>query len=216
MWAFLHSMGAPGDVCSMELPQDGRQPRFRMKIMNNEARNGDAASVAVSGSGKGKGASRVLDEENWDQRLGFLMHDVSRLRRSVFDEFMKPLGVTRSQWWVLAYLSRHDGMIQSDLANVLELGKAALGGLIDRLETATFIERRADRVDRRVKRVYLLPKGHQIVKEMRVRSHAMSERMLAGLDLEQRNQLAEMLLSVKRNLLVMKSEHGNEGGDDEE
>ena len=29
-----------------------------------------------------------LEEENWDARLGFLMHDVSRLRRSVFDEFI--------------------------------------------------------------------------------------------------------------------------------
>ena len=70
---------------------------------------------------------------------GFLMHDVSRLRRSVFDEFMKPMAMTRSQWWILAHLSRHDGMIQSDLANVLDIGKAALGGLIDRLEASRFI-----------------------------------------------------------------------------
>ena len=64
-------------------------------------------------------APKIDDSDNWDQRLGFLMHDVSRLRRSVFNEFMKPLGVTRSQWWVLAHLSRHDGMNQTDLANVL-------------------------------------------------------------------------------------------------
>ncbi len=69
---------------------------------------------------------------------------MSRLRRSVFDEFMKPMAMTRSQWWILAHLSRHDGMIQSDLANVLDIGKAALGGLIDRLEASKFIERRAD------------------------------------------------------------------------
>ena len=58
-------------------------------------------------------------QENWEQRLGFLMHDVSRLRRKVFDDVMKPVGVTRSQWWVMAHLSRHDGMSQSDLADVL-------------------------------------------------------------------------------------------------
>ena len=113
-----------------------------------------------------------------DQRLGFLMHDVSRLRRSVFDEFMKPGGVTRSQWWVLAHLSRHDGMIQSDLASVLELGKAALGGLIDRLEASGFIERRADGTDRRVKRVYLSPAGTRIAKEMAVRSHDITGEVL--------------------------------------
>src|SRR5664279_2238688 len=84
---------------------------------------------------KVKGIGIPVDTENWDARLGFLMHDVSRLRRNVFDDFMKPMEMTRSQWWILAYLSRQDGMIQSDLANVLDIGKAALGGLIDRLES---------------------------------------------------------------------------------
>jgi MarR family transcriptional regulator for hemolysin len=144
-------------------------------------------------------------DDNWDQRLGFLMHDVSRLRRSVFDEFMKPAGLTRSQWWVLAYLSRKDGMIQSELADVLELGKAALGGLIDRLESARFIERRADSTDRRVKRVYLTPEGNRTVLKMRRQSHAMSERILNGLDLPARHSLVQMLNLVKRNLQSIKS-----------
>jgi DNA-binding MarR family transcriptional regulator len=150
------------------------------------------------------------DDNNWDQRLGFLMHDVSRLRRIVFDNFMKPLAVTRSQWWVLAYLSRHDGMIQSDLATVLELGKAALGGLIDRLEASGFIERRPDASDRRVKRVYLTSRGNQTVKEMRELSHGMSEQILEGLDHEQRLQLADMLNLVKHNLLMIKRDSGIE------
>ena len=53
---------------------------------------------------------------DWELRLGFLIHDVSRLRRSAFDRVLKPLNVTRAQWWMLAYLSREDGMTQSQLA----------------------------------------------------------------------------------------------------
>jgi DNA-binding MarR family transcriptional regulator len=136
------------------------------------------------------------------------MHDVSRLRRNVFDEFMKPLGVTRSQWWVLAHLSRHDGMIQSDLANVLELGKAALGGLLDRLEAGGLIDRRADAVDRRAKRVFVSGKGNQLVAEMRQKSHEMSERMLKGMSPDARQQLLDMLTQVKRNLNDIKSDDG--------
>lgn len=163
----------------------------------------------ANGRARNNGRKTVLtDENNWDYRLGFLMHDVSRLRRIVFDNLMKPLNVTRSQWWVLAYLSRHDGMIQSDLASVLELGKAALGGLIDRLEAAGFIERRPDAADRRVKRVYLTNVGNQTIKEMRERSHEMSEEILEGLDGAQRLQLADMLNHVKQNLLRMKRENG--------
>ena len=166
------------------------------------------SSTRESAESKQNASFNLADEDNWDRRLGFLMHDVSRLRRIVFDEFMKPLGATRSQWWVLAYLSRHDGMIQSDLANVLDLGKAALGGLIDRLESAGFIERRPDSTDRRVKRVYLSSKGSHIVKEMRIRSHDASERILKGLNREDRQALADMLTTVKQNLLAIKHDEG--------
>ena len=153
-----------------------------------------------------KARAKPVEAENWDGRLGFLMHDVSRLRRSVFDEFMKPMAMTRSQWWILAHLSRHDGMIQSDLANVLDIGKAALGGLIDRLEASKFIERRADDNDRRVKRIYLTSKGTQIIAEMRTRSHDMSERILDGLDTASRHALVDMLTLVKKNLLSIKGD----------
>jgi MarR family transcriptional regulator for hemolysin len=151
-----------------------------------------------------KPSRKLSAADNWDQRLGFLMHDVSRLRRSVFDEFMKPMALTRSQWWILAHLSRNDGMIQSDLANVLDIGKAALGGLIDRLEASSFIERRSDDNDRRVKRIFLTTKGTQIIAEMRTHSHNMSERILLGLDTASRQSLVDMLALVKRNLLSIK------------
>ena len=131
------------------------------------------------------------------------MHDVSRLRRTVFDDYMKPLNITRSQWWVLAYLSRHDGMIQSDLASVLELGKAALGSLIDRLEASALVRRGADESDRRAKRVYLSSAGAQLIKEMQTRSHDMSELILNGLSDDERRTLAGLLVRVKQNLLTI-------------
>lgn len=155
-------------------------------------------------------SAKPQPNDNWDARLGFLMHDVSRLRRGVFDDFMKPVGLTRSQWWILAHLARHDGMIQSDLANVLDIGKAALGGLIDRLEASRFIERRPDDSDRRVKRIYLTTKGSQMITEIKVRSHEMSERILAGLDVDARHKLVDMLSLVKRNLQAVKNANATE------
>lgn len=168
-----------------------------------------AKAPAASKARPAPRAAKMNEADNWDARLGFLMHDVSRLRRSVFDEFMKPVGLTRSQWWILAHLSRHDGMIQSDLANVLDLGKAALGGLLDRLEASELIERRADESDRRVKRIYLTNRGAQAVQEMRVKSHEVSERILQGLDLNARRALADSLALVKANLVAIRGESGD-------
>lgn len=147
--------------------------------------------------------------DNWDQRLGFLMHDVSRLRRKVFDEQMKPEGVTRSQWWVMAHLSRHDGMSQSELADRLDIGRAALGGLVDRLETLGLVRRGADARDRRAKLVFLTAAGSDMIERMRAKSDHMSEAILQGLDKAQRHELADMLALIKRNLLAFDGKDGS-------
>jgi len=55
----------------------------------------------------------MVDLPEWDLRLGYLIHDVSRLRRMMFDRALAPLGITRSQWWVLAFISRKDGLPQT-------------------------------------------------------------------------------------------------------
>jgi DNA-binding MarR family transcriptional regulator len=139
---------------------------------------------------------------DWELRLGFLIHDVSRLRRSAFDRCLKPLNVTRSQWWVLAYLSREDGMTQSQLAEELDLGKVAVGGLIDRLEKSGLVRREADASDRRVNRVFLEPKSKQLIARMRKVSHRMNEQILDGLPDEKLEGTALTLDSMKRNLLT--------------
>jgi DNA-binding MarR family transcriptional regulator len=138
---------------------------------------------------------------DWELRLGFLIHDVSRLRRSAFDRCLKPLKVTRSQWWVLAYLSREDGMTQSQLAIELDLGKVAVGGLIDRLEKAGLVRRDADAADRRVNRVFLEPKSKQLIAKMRKVSHRMNGQILDGLADERLESTALTLDAMKRNLL---------------
>ena len=138
---------------------------------------------------------------DWELRLGFLIHDVSRLRRSAFDRCLKPLNVTRSQWWVLAHLSREDGMTQSRLAEELDLGKVAVGGLIDRLEKSGLLRREADASDRRVNHVFLEPKSKQLIAKMRKVSHRMNAQILDGLPDDRLESTAVTLDSMKRNLL---------------
>ena len=101
--------------------------------------------------------------------LGFLIHDVSRMRRTFFDHALKPLGITRSQWWALGNISRHadTGMIQTELARVLDTGKVSVGGLIDRLEETGLVYRKTDREDRRVKRIYITEKGDELLGHVR-------------------------------------------------
>jgi MarR family transcriptional regulator, transcriptional regulator for hemolysin len=140
---------------------------------------------------------------NWELRLGFLVHDVSRLRRRVVDRALKPLGVTRSQWWVLAFLSRSDGMSQVALADELDLGKVALGQLIDRLEKTGFVSRRPDEEDRRVKRVYLAKRSHAVIARIRDNVSVTEKEILEKIDPADLKATVRALRGMKENLLGM-------------
>ena len=49
-------------------------------------------------------------EEDFDSNIGFLVHDVARLMRTMYDRRMAPLGLTRSQWLALSRLARFPGV----------------------------------------------------------------------------------------------------------
>ena len=140
---------------------------------------------------------------NWELRLGFLIHDVSRLRRKVVDRVLKPLDVTRSQWWVLAFISRKDGLPQTQLANELDVGKVGVGALIDRLESSGFVLRQADPVDRRVKRVFVTKQARGFLEKLRKETDKFNAQIAHGIDRKALEATSDALLAMKRNLLAM-------------
>ncbi|MET0546389.1 MAG: MarR family transcriptional regulator [Caulobacterales bacterium] len=147
------------------------------------------------------GKKNMTIDLNARLRFGFLIHDVSRLRRIVIDRALKPVGITRSQWWVLAFLSRRDGMTQTALAQDLDLTKVAIGGLIDRMETAGFVERRADSSDGRARRVFLTKAGVKFVTTIRENVDRMEAEILARVSELDIQRAAKTLLSIKETLI---------------
>ena len=90
-----------------------------------------------------------------DGYIGYVLSDVARLIRTVFDRRVRSLGLTRAQWLVLTRLYRRPGASQTELADMLEVDRASAGRMIDRMEKGHWVERRADAGDRRIKRLYL-------------------------------------------------------------
>lgn len=158
------------------------------------------------------------DTRSWDLRLGYLIHDVSRLRRVTYDRELAPLGITRSQWWVLAFISRNDGLPQTQLANELDVGKVALGSLIDRLQSAGFVERRADEKDRRVKRVFLTDSARKLIEKIGPINDSFNSRILKGIARDDLEMTSKTLYAMKTNLLALAAERGGDTGalDDED
>lgn len=138
--------------------------------------------------------------EDLSRNFGFILHDVARLLRTVFDRRVKALGLTRSQWWVLNHLFRKDGLTQSELADLLEVEKATLGRLLERLEQKGWVRRKSDAEDGRVKRVFLTAEVEPALKAMRAAAAELRRDALAGLSLEDQTRFVDALLAVKSNL----------------
>jgi len=136
-------------------------------------------------------------------RFGFLVHDVSRLRRVVIDRALKPLGITRSQWWVLAFLSRRDGMTQTALASDLDLTKVAIGGLLQRMEAAGIVVRRADESDARIRRVFLTRTGTKLVGKIRDQVEGVEDEILGPATDDELFTTVTTLRRMKETLLRM-------------
>jgi len=161
-------------------------------------------------------------KEDHPFRIGFLIHDVSRLRRTVVDKALRPMGVTRSQWWVLANLSRHngDGMMQTELAKVMDVGKVTLGGLIDRLETTGLLKRLADPSDRRAKRVVMTPRGTKLLADIQGIAAQVNAQIMNGISRSDISRTETVLYKMKQQLISMDAVPGgsnsNPAEDDED
>ena len=149
----------------------------------------------------------TMDKYQLDHNIGFLVNDISRLITTEYNKIMKPLGLTRAQWRVIVHLHRSDGLTQSDLAELLDVGKVSVGGLIDRLEHSDWVERRDDPQDRRSNLVYLTKKGRAIEKEMEKTGRELTRQTLRELGPDERAQLVDLLIAVKNNLQKIESDH---------
>lgn len=122
------------------------------------------------------------------------------MRRKAIDHVLKPMGVTGGQWWVITYLSLHPGLSQVALAEELNMGKVALGGLVDRLEKIRLIERRPDLVDRRMNRIHLSKAGIDLVREIKTASEGVQDKAVSGITSEELNHAMAALGKMEANL----------------
>ena len=135
-----------------------------------------------------------------DDYIGYVLSDVARLIRTVFDRRVREMGLTRAQWLMLTRLYRRPGASQSELAEMLEIDRASAGRMIDRMEKAGWLERRPDEVDRRIWRLHLTPAARRVHAKMWKRAEATVDDALAPLSPAERAQFTRLAARVKERL----------------
>jgi MarR family transcriptional regulator for hemolysin len=133
--------------------------------------------------------------------LGFLLHEVARLLKRRFERNARGCGLTRSQWQVLAYLSLHEGINQSGLAELLEIEPITLCRIVDKLQILGLVERCPDPSDRRVWLLHLTPAAHPKLTLLHRLGVVTRGEALAGVPDADIEHLLKTLKALKANLV---------------
>jgi len=132
--------------------------------------------------------------------ISWLLADASRLIRKLADRRLGHIGLTRAQWQALSSLRRIGPMTQAALAELMEVETATIARLIDRLEAAGWIERKAEAQDRRVKLVTMTEKATSIMDEVSVIGQKLRDDMLIDLSPDELETLISTLTKIKSRL----------------
>ena len=139
-------------------------------------------------------------KEIFEENIGLLIHDVARLLRVLYDRQMASIGLTRSQWWLLTYLFFKDGINQSELAILMDMEKAPLSRLLDRMEKKGWVIRKNESKDRRTKNIYLSETIKPLISSMRDKAAEYRRESLSILKDKERNKLKAILQILKQDL----------------
>jgi DNA-binding MarR family transcriptional regulator len=132
--------------------------------------------------------------------FGFLLSDTARLLRRRFDERARQHGATRAQWKALLGISRHEGINQGGLADLLEVEPITLCRMVDRMEDAGLVQRRRDPKDRRAWQLFLTDKAHPILEELRATAAELTGQALRGIPQTKIDEVTETLNHIRENL----------------
>lgn len=118
------------------------------------------------------------------------------------DEKVKKLGLNSQQGRMIGYIYEHQdsGIIQKDLALAFQRTEASITSMLQGLEKKGYIERRIPKENERLKYIYVLPKGAELIEDFNKSVVETEESIIAGLTKQEKETLLALLLKVDRNL----------------
>ena len=114
---------------------------------------------------------------------------------------LEAMDLTAAQGHIMGYLShRPDPPCPREIEEAFHLSHPTVSGLLSRLEKKSFIEFRPDPADRRCKRIYILPKGHDCHETMHRIIQENEAKVVAGFSEEEKELFAQLLTRSIANM----------------
>ncbi len=111
------------------------------------------------------------------------------------------MDLTASQGHIMGFLAhRDDPPCSRDIEEAFRMSHPTVSGLLSRLEKKGFIEFRPDETDRRIKRIFILPKGRECLELMHNTIQHTEAQMVRDFTPEERAQFSDLLTRAIRNM----------------
>lgn len=118
---------------------------------------------------------------------------------ALIDERLRDAGLSGPRWGLLLRLVAHEhhegpaGMTPTELSRCQNVSKNTISALLSSLETQGLVTRDLDSDDKRVFRIRLTEEGRSLVRATAPAHVSYLNRLVAGLNPEEREQLADLL-----------------------
>ena len=130
----------------------------------------------------------------------FQLAKASQTGSRYWNQKVAGLNLTGVQAMVVRFLYESDHVTANDLGNRTGLDSATLTGIIDRLETAQFLERKPHHHDRRALQIQLTEKGRGAGKEIYGLMKDANEEFLKVFNHKEQKQLRSYLTRMRSSL----------------
>lgn len=134
------------------------------------------------------------------REAGLRIIETSRLLRSLVEQRLKPFGMTRAQYVTLIRLDLQPDLVQTELAEILEIQPIAIVRLLDQLSRDGLVERKQDANDRRCNRLSITDAGRARLAEVSGFKERLGKELFEGISDDDLRHLLNTLQVLHQNI----------------
>jgi MarR family transcriptional regulator for hemolysin len=135
--------------------------------------------------------------------FGFLLKDLSERYVLRFEQRARAISLTLTQCKALVFLDRNEGLSQARLAELANVQPMAMVRILDHMEADGLLERRADPVDRRARRLYITAKAKPVLDQIWHLAELTREEVFTGVSQQERNNFMDVLERLHDNVCAL-------------
>ncbi len=127
--------------------------------------------------------------------IGFLINKTSLKMKNNLNSKLKENGfnITAHQFAILNIVSANKGLVQSEIADILEQDKTGITRTLDSMEKNNFIKREKHETDRRAYCIFLTDNGKKIKNEAELFIHKMNSVLIKNFGKKEYDEFMRLL-----------------------